>query len=276
MLARVWGCRGSLAAPDPTPCGTAATPRAWRCAPTRSRASCSTRARASGRSDAALATDRPPSSHLLLTHLHMDHLQGLGFFRPLFDPGVEVQVWGPASPVQSLAERIAIYLSPPLFPVRLDDIPSRVTFHDATEEPLEIGSITVRAANVAHQGPTVGFRLEEGERSFVYLPTTSRRSGSSSPTSPPTWISGYGLARECDVLLHDAQYGDHEYPNHVGWGHSSARARDASSPRRRDARARRALPPRSVPHRRRARSPARRHAQAVDLRRRARASRTRA
>ena len=62
--------------------------------------------------------------HLFLTHLHLDHLQGLGFFRPLFRPDVDVHIWGPASPVQTLADRIAIYLSPPLFPVRLADIPS--------------------------------------------------------------------------------------------------------------------------------------------------------
>ena len=52
-----------------------------------------------------------------LTHLHLDHLQGLGFFRPLFAPGLDIHIWGPTSPVQSLAERIAMYLSPPLFPV---------------------------------------------------------------------------------------------------------------------------------------------------------------
>ena len=57
--------------------------------------------------------------HILLTHLHLDHLQGLGFFQPLFQPGTDVHIWGPPSPVQTLAERIAIYLSPPLFPVRL-------------------------------------------------------------------------------------------------------------------------------------------------------------
>ena len=62
--------------------------------------------------------------HILLTHLHLDHLQGLGFFRPLFRPDVDVHLWGPPSPVQSLADRIAIYLSPPLFPVRLADIPA--------------------------------------------------------------------------------------------------------------------------------------------------------
>jgi phosphoribosyl 1,2-cyclic phosphodiesterase len=221
MLARVWGSRGSVAAPGPD---TVRYGGNTSCVEVRAESGdvivldAGTGIRPLG---AALDTEGVERVHLLLTHLHMDHLQGLGFFRPLFRPGVEVQIWGPASPVQSLAERIAIYLSPPLFPVRLQDIPCNVSFHDATEAPLEIGSITVRAANVAHQGPTVGFRLDEGERSLVYLPDHEPALGVEIADQPAAWISGYGLARGADVLLHDAQYGDHEYPNHVGWGHSA-------------------------------------------------------
>ena len=107
--------------------------------------------------------------HILLTHLHLDHLQGLGFFRPLFDPDLDVHLWGPASPVQRLAERIAIYLSPPLFPVRLADIPARLVFHDEPHH-IAIGSATVHAANVTHQGPTVGYRIEEHGRVLAYVP----------------------------------------------------------------------------------------------------------
>ena len=73
----------------------------------------------------AMPQDMPVELHIMLTHLHLDHLQGLGFFRPLFSPGLEIHIWGPTSPVQRLEERIAMYLSPPLFPVRLEDLPSR-------------------------------------------------------------------------------------------------------------------------------------------------------
>ena len=53
---------------------------------------------------------------ILLTHLHMDHIQGLGFFTPLFDPEVETHIWGPSSTTEGLHERLGRYLSPPLFP----------------------------------------------------------------------------------------------------------------------------------------------------------------
>src|SRR5437899_10586525 len=56
---------------------------------------------------------------VLLTHLHMDHIQGLGFFAPLRRPNTEVHLWGPASTPLQLRERLSRYLSPPLFPVHL-------------------------------------------------------------------------------------------------------------------------------------------------------------
>ena len=64
----------------------------------------------------AFAADTRPI-HILLTHLHMDHIQGLGF-SPLFEPGRPIHIWGPPSTTQDLRTRLTRYLSPPLFPVR--------------------------------------------------------------------------------------------------------------------------------------------------------------
>jgi phosphoribosyl 1,2-cyclic phosphodiesterase len=220
MQARVWGCRGSLAAPG------AETIRYG------GNTSCVEVRLDSGHTlvlDAGTGI-RPlgvvmhgesrHAVHIFLTHLHLDHLQGLGFFRPLFHPSADVHLWGPASPVQSIADRIGIYLSPPLFPVRLADIPARLTFHDAPEEAVTIGSATVRAAKVTHQGPTVGYRIEEAGRTLAYLPDHEPSHGAHLSDEASAWISGHDVAREADVLFHDAQYGDDEYPDHVGWGHS--------------------------------------------------------
>ena len=96
-----------------------------------------------------------------------------------------------------------------------------ITFHDAPEVAVTIGSATVRAGKVTHQGPTVGYRIEEHGRAFVYLPDHEPSIGNDLSTVSPDWMSGYDLARDADVLLHDAQYHDHEYGAHVGWGHSS-------------------------------------------------------
>ena len=75
---------------------------------------------------------------ILLTHLHMDHIQGLGFFGPLYDPGVDVHIWGPASSMLRLEARLSRYLSPPLFPVHLRDLP-KVVCHEVPSPPFDIG-----------------------------------------------------------------------------------------------------------------------------------------
>jgi ribonuclease BN (tRNA processing enzyme) len=156
---------------------------------------------------------------VLLTHLHMDHIQGLGFFRPLFEPEVDVHMWGPVS-TTSLSTRLARYLSPPLFPVRLRDLPS-VTVHDLAPGTLEIGPFTVVAEFVIHPGQTYGYRIENDGRTLAYLPDHEPALGPGSIPDDPRWTSGHDLAAGVDLLIHDAQYTDDEYPDRVGWGHST-------------------------------------------------------
>jgi phosphoribosyl 1,2-cyclic phosphodiesterase len=221
MRVRVWGCRGSVAAPGAE---TVRYGGNTSCVEVRLDSGhalildAGTGMRALG---VTMQREPPTEVHVLLTHLHLDHLQGLGFFRPLFAEGVDLHIWGPTSPVQHLSERIAMYLSPPLFPVRLDEVPARLTFHDAPEQAVEIGSATVRAGKVTHQGPTVGYRIEEHGHGLVYLPDHEPSLGTDLRTEPAVWMSGYDIARGADVLLHDAQYRDDEYGDHIGWGHSS-------------------------------------------------------
>jgi phosphoribosyl 1,2-cyclic phosphodiesterase len=159
--------------------------------------------------------------HLLLTHLHMDHIQGLGFFEPLIRPGQEVHIWGPPSTTFDLRSRLARYLSPPLFPVRLRDLPCRLILHDVPLGGFEIGGLQITAALVVHPGPTVGYRITENGASLAYLPDHEPALGIPHFPGEPDWTSGFELAAGADLLIHDAQYTESEYLTHVGWGHSS-------------------------------------------------------
>jgi phosphoribosyl 1,2-cyclic phosphodiesterase len=159
--------------------------------------------------------------HLLLTHLHLDHLEGLRFFEPLWDERVAIEIWGPPSPVLSLRDRIARAFSPPLFPVDLGDVPARVTFHDVPRESWQIGGAELTATFVVHPGPTVGYRIESGGVSLAYIPDHEPAFAGSIAGRSGDWISGSSIAADADVLLHDAQYSEDEYAHRVGWGHSS-------------------------------------------------------
>jgi ribonuclease BN (tRNA processing enzyme) len=166
------------------------------------------------------AADGVEQIDVLLTHLHMDHIQGLPFLVPLHDPEVRVDVWGPVATEQTLQERLARYLSPPLFPVRLRDL-QNVAFHELAPGEFEIDGVHITTDLVSHPGSTMGYRLEESGRVLAFLPDHEPALGSSGFPGDPAWTSGYSLAEGADLLIHDSQYTDEEYADRIGWGHSS-------------------------------------------------------
>ena len=222
MRATVWGCRGSLASPGPE---TVRYGGNTSCLEVRLSdesllvLDAGTGIRPLG---VAIGDDPPGRIDILLTHLHIDHLEGLGFFGPLWNPSLEIHIWGPASATKSLEQRIGMYLSPPLFPVHLRELPSNPTFHDVPPDEWRIGRATVSANLINHPGPTVGFRIQEDDRTMAYMPDHEPALGVDDlATASPEWVSGVGVAYGVDVLLHDGQYTQDEYDQRVGWGHSS-------------------------------------------------------
>ncbi len=158
---------------------------------------------------------------ILLTHLHLDHILGLGFFNPFFDPTMDIHIWGPTSRTSSLHSRLSRYLSPPLFPVLLRDLPCKLTLHDIGNSSFDIGSFHIESRYVIHPGPTVGFRVQGQHSVFTYIPDHEPMLGAKGFPADKKWISGFDLAENADLLLHDAQYSSVEYQYKQGWGHSS-------------------------------------------------------
>jgi phosphoribosyl 1,2-cyclic phosphodiesterase len=159
--------------------------------------------------------------HLLLSHLHLDHIQGLMFFAPLFDPEVEVTVWGPPAADKTLRKRLARYISNPLSPIEIGELPAKVSFEAAPPGPWTLGGVEIRASLISHRGVTLGYRLSEDGASVAYLPDHEPGLGQSLATEDIRWISGHRLAEDASLLIHDAQYTEPEYSARRGWGHSS-------------------------------------------------------
>ncbi len=246
MRVRIWGCRGSLAAPGPDTVkygGNTSSVEVRLSDGTLMILDAGTGIRALGRHIAGLPTSKAQPDPLLehgrrdregfapvepikkinlfLTHLHLDHVEGIGFFSALWNPDVELHVWGPPSPLRSLQDRIATLMSPPLFPVHLADVPCRPIYHDVPDEEMQIGSARVTVQPVTHRGSTVGFRIEEDGRTFAYIPDHEPALDGGLERADPEWVSGFSIAQGADVLFHDSQYTEEEYPNHRAWGHSS-------------------------------------------------------
>jgi phosphoribosyl 1,2-cyclic phosphodiesterase len=167
----------------------------------------------------ALAPSERPLN-ILLTHLHLDHIQGLMFFAPMFRPQSKIVIWGPAAAEASLEDRIARYISAPLSPVEVRELPCHPSFREAETTEWRIGSASIQAASVTHRGPTLGYRVEADGSSVCYIPDHEPGLGATLRELEEEWISGFDLARGASLLLHDCQYTDEEYPLHIGWGHS--------------------------------------------------------
>lgn len=220
MIVRIWGARGSLSAPGPATVGYGGN------------TSCIEVELADGTTlilDAGsgirelgrrLVERDPGLLHVCLTHLHLDHVEGLGFFMPLWTSGWKLQFWGPPSATAGLQERVSRYLSPPLFPVGLSEAPAQVVFDDVPREPWRVGSAVIEADTVEHRGPTLGYRIEDEGHVLVYLPDHEPFL-TAALDDDPVWISGWALAAGADLLLHDSQFTDEEYTHRLGWGHSS-------------------------------------------------------
>lgn len=163
--------------------------------------------------------DRPV--HILLTHLHLDHIQGLMFFAPAFRPESEIVIWGPAAAEAPLRDRIARYISAPLTPVEVRELPCDVSFREADPAEWRIGPARIRADSVSHRGPTLGYRIEDDGATVCFIPDHEPALGAPLDALEDEWVSGLELARGADLLMHDCQYTDAEYPAHLGWGHSS-------------------------------------------------------
>jgi phosphoribosyl 1,2-cyclic phosphodiesterase len=158
--------------------------------------------------------------HVLLTHLHLDHISGLLFFAPLFHREAEVTIWGAPGP-GDLRQRLARYLSAPLSPVEIRELPARVTFRECAPDGWRVGDARIVASQVVHRGPTLGYRIEEGGVALAYLPDHEPGLGQDLDHDPGEWISGHALARDADLLVHDGQYTHDEYRGTRGWGHST-------------------------------------------------------
>ena len=233
MQVRFWGTRGSIAAPGP---GTVRYGGNTSCVEVRTAdgtllvLDAGTGLRPLG--DALLAdAGGPRGGHILISHTHWDHIQGFPFCRPLFLAGWEWDVYAPRSFGRSLRETLAGQMQYTYFPVALDALGAVLRYHDLVEGEFRIGDVRIVARYLNHPALTLGYRIEAGGTVLVYSTDHECFSPAASRLGRPLGaLLGDTDARErrhaefisgADLLIHDAQYTAAEYPERVGWGHST-------------------------------------------------------
>jgi phosphoribosyl 1,2-cyclic phosphodiesterase/DNA-binding response OmpR family regulator len=221
-----WGTRGSIAKPGPS---TARYGGNTSCIEVRSARQtlviidCGTGAHSLGQKLTSGGA-KGLRGHILISHTHWDHIQGIPFFCPLLAPGNEWDIYGPKDLGQSLRETLAGQMQYTYFPVTLDQCRAKIRYHDLVEGTFDIDDIKVSTHYLNHPALTLGYRLEADGVAVVYA--CDHEPYSRMVATGDADITGQDLRHAefvngADLLIHDAQYTAEEYPAKVGWGHSS-------------------------------------------------------
>lgn len=158
--------------------------------------------------------------NLFFTHMHIDHIQGLMFFKPLYSPKNSVSLFGPVLLGKSFYDSIKELTEGNLFPVGVEHMKGIKTINIVDDEfemkfSLRKGELIVRSKHFdSHpRAGVVVYKFSYGKKSFVFASDIE--------------IIGNELeklveyAKNCDLLIYDAQYTEEEYMNKKGWGHST-------------------------------------------------------
>ena len=225
MKITFWGTRGSLAKPGPD---TARYGGNTSCVEIRSASGalivvdCGTGGHALGQRLVA-QKNGPVNGHLLISHTHWDHIQGIPFFAPLFIPGNTWDVYGPKGLSQGLRATLAGQMEHTYFPVTLEQFAATIRYHDLVEGVFTIDDVRVTTRYLNHPALTLGYRFEADGASVAYC--CDHEPHSAALASGQCAISGVDrhyadFVAGADLVIHDGQYTAAEYPAKLGWGHS--------------------------------------------------------
>lgn len=164
-----------------------------------------------------LQAEQPLDADIFFTHTHVDHINGVPFFRPLFDTQNRFTVSaGHLDDAVGLRSVLGQLMEAPIFPVPLEIFGAKMDFRD-----FEFGDtltprpgIAVRTAELNHPNGATGYRVEHAGKSICYVTDTEHRPGELDQNI-------LGLIEGANIFIYDATYTDDEYPNYAGWGHST-------------------------------------------------------
>lgn len=217
MLVRFWGVRGSTPTPQPENMryGGNTSCVEVRIGDQLFIFDCGTGFRVLGHALEQEFGHRPFAAHVFVSHFHWDHIQGMPFFRPLYDnPGSQF-FFHSSSRTLSLEQVMTEQMSSPYFPVNLDKMLARRDFCTIANGCLDMeDGIHIKTAWLNHPQGCLGFRVETKDGVLVYA--TDNEPGDAE------FDKGVRkLAEGADILIYDAQYLPEEYAaRRRGWGHS--------------------------------------------------------
>ena len=155
---------------------------------------------------------------LLLTHGHWDHIMGFPFFKPLYQPQVEITVVGEAFAQDSIKDILAQIMSAPYFPINYDEVRANVIYADRCGDIFPLGDLSVESIALSHPNRASGYKFTQSGKTFVFFTDNELGLDHEGAAGYDSYVS---FCRDADLLVHDAEYKDDEYSGKRGWGHST-------------------------------------------------------
>jgi phosphoribosyl 1,2-cyclic phosphodiesterase len=219
MEVRLWGTRGSIASPGPdtlryggnTTCVEVLVEPNERII-----IDAGTGIRGLGRG--LMALPQPLDCHLLITHIHWDHILGFPFFMPIYQDRTRIRVDGSTRAIQGLRATLNNRMVDGIFPVNFSELPARIS-HDQrlAQGPLRIGEAEVEGIELQHPQGGMGFRIRERDKVMVFLTDNELRADAWRGRTPADYAR---FSQGAQLLIHDAQYRPEQMAEKRGWGHS--------------------------------------------------------
>jgi phosphoribosyl 1,2-cyclic phosphodiesterase len=217
LSVKFWGVRGSIPSPGPeTSRYGGNTP----CVEMRAGDELMIFDLGTGARQLGAASSAPFHANIFISHYHYDHLQGLPFFGPIFDPRCHFTVRGPTRNGRTVKEVIAGQMQQPFFPVTAEMVfRAQLDYQPFTAgDRLRLGGAMVSAIEANHPGGSLAYRVDFKGRSVVYATDTEHG------TERDLQLEEF--SRGADLLIYDAMYTEDEYLGRtgspkVGWGHST-------------------------------------------------------